>query len=860
MSAVESLPQAKNSSVAETTPRQVSFFETTEMISQLEELLSRVEEIIAPVWPLQDYVAINPYGGLADRQFAEARNYLQSFSKCETLMPLAYYSKLFQQGKIKAIHIEEAIKELHNSGSDHKVTVEDLISKLLDAGVAAEEVESTTAPSTIAEYVSLRSELDWNEVITNEISKHCSAHYDQGQSTWQSPWKEMSLFLAWRSAAEHDRNVEVLGLKDFRTFVESIPHTPDAAIVHCLEKMRVPEHLWEGVLLRMAYSIPGWCAWAKYQDQSQSNQTSGDLHGVLAIRLAFEAALGEAFSLQFDWQTNVDREPAERQLTDERLVLLRASELAFRGKLVDGLLDGGIESKRVKQSRKLAQLVFCIDVRSERIRRHLEAQSAAIETFGFAGFFAMPIEFVPLGAESGSANVPVLLQPQFRLREGLDSVDPALEAEVIAKRQEIRSFRKLWKSFQSSAVSCFSFVETAGLLFAGKLFKGALGWKQSRSDAKFDGIDSDQQYHLAPTLRDLNHQGITTSKQVDLAHGMLKNLGLEKNFARLVAFCGHACQTENNPLAAGLDCGACGGHSGEPNARMAALLLNQPYIRQELAKRGVEIPSDTWFLGGLHNTTTDAISYFDLDQLPETHQIDYEELVRYSEAATHATRIERLPIVDSQSLAGLAKRATDWSEVRPEWGLAGNAAFIIAPRSHTKNLDLDGRSFLHSYDHQDDPNGEVLENIMTAPMIVAHLINMQYYASTVDQKHFGSGTKTIHNVVGKFGILSGNSGDLMTGLPWQSLHSGENYQHEPMRLQAVIAAPLESIDRIINKQSSLAALLENQWLHLIAIDDEGIHRYLPSGDWQLLKEGTRSLEGDSSRNAGKQTSEELALN
>ena len=60
---------------------------------------------------------------------------------------------------------------------------------------------------------------------------------------------------------------------------------------------------------------------------------------------------------------------------------------------------------------------------------------------------------------------------------------------------------------------------------------------------------------------------------------------------------------------------------------------------------------------------------------------------------------------------------------------------------------------------------------MTAPMIVAHWINMQYFASTVDNDHFGSGNKTIHNVVGRFGILSGNGGDLMTGLPWQSLHA-----------------------------------------------------------------------------------------
>ena len=147
-----------------------------------------------------------------------------------------------------------------------------------------------------------------------------------------------------------------------------------------------------------------------------------------------------------------------------------------------------------------------------------------------------------------------------------------------------------------------------------------------------------------------------------------------KDFARLVVLCGHACQTDINPLAAGLDCGACGGHSGEPNARFAALLLNQPNIRQALAERGIEISADTHFLGALHNTTTDAISFFDVDEVPSELSGALQELRVRCGAATKQTQIERLPIVASTSLNDLLKRASDWSEVRPEWGLAGNAA------------------------------------------------------------------------------------------------------------------------------------------------------------------------------------------
>ena len=219
----------------------------------------------------------------------------------------------------------------------------------------------------------------------------------------------------------------------------------------------------------------------------------------------------------------------------------------------------------------------------------------------------------------------------------------------------------------------------------------------------------------------------------------------------------------------------------------------------------------------------------------QSHLGDLEELSGYTAVAGAETRNERMPIVGSDSMEDLLHRASDWAEVRPEWGLAGNAAFIVAPRSLTQNANFDGRTFLHSYDHHRDPDGSVLETIMTAPMVVAHWINMQYYASTVDQHHFGSGNKTIHNVVGRFGILSGNSGDLMTGLPWQSLHTGSDYQHEPMRLQSVIAAPRSSIEAVIAKHELLSNLLTNGWLHLIAIDEATAYRYAEDGSWQAIE-------------------------
>ena len=826
----------------------------TRLLSELiDEIIGEATEVIAPVWPLQDYVAVNPYAGISDRSFLDARAFMRVFSDCESLMPIEHYAAEFHKGRFSVSDIESAIENLSAVGIPLSLTASQIGENLRTMGAVGVKLDrpaATPNPNrpirTIAEYATETTDINWTEAIVEEVSKHCAAHYDQGQSSWSSPYRDLTLYQAWRTVAEYDRNLEIVGLSGFREYVTGLPTTPVAAIVQVLKQLEVPVNFWSKFLLCQAFSIPGWSAWAKFQTHwtDDVGMESNDLTGLLAIRLAYDGALAQAKLLRLKWTSLVhnDAISLKSQWTapgDDsaiRYALLRASEIGYRNCLLRSFSIASEGQLPVKAVQKLAQMVFCIDVRSERIRRHLESQSRDIETLGFAGFFGMAFEYVTLGSSSGRLQLPVLLKPQFNLLEGFQESDSPQETAVVSKRQQNSSWLSLWKSFQTSAVGCFSYVETTGLFYGLKLLQRALCYKSPTAEAKFDRTSNEDLQKLGPTLRGLNQQGITASHQADMAEGMLRNLGLIKDFAALVVFCGHGCQTENNPLAAGLDCGACGGHSGEPNARFAALLLNQPHIRQALMERGIEIPTNTHFLGALHNTTTDTIELFDVEKLPTAQRSNLQELISGCAMATKQTQSERLPIVASKTLNDLLKRASDWSEVRPEWGLAGNAAFIVAPRSLTKNANLDARSFLHSYDYTLDKEGKVLETIMTAPMIVANWINMQYYASAVDNQHFGSGNKTVHNIVGRFGVLSGNGGDLMTGLPWQSLHTGNFFQHLPMRLQVVIAAPREMIDRIITKHEMVSNLLTGSWLHLIAIEGGKMYGFSENGNWEQLDE------------------------
>jgi uncharacterized protein YbcC (UPF0753/DUF2309 family) len=302
-------------------------------------------------------------------------------------------------------------------------------------------------------------------------------------------------------------------------------------------------------------------------------------------------------------------------------------------------------------------------------------------------------------------------------------------------------------------------------------------------------------------------------------------MSLTRGFARLVLLVGHAASTRNNPHAAGLNCGACCGQSGEVNARAAAALLNDSDVRAGLAQRGIEIPETTQFVAGLHNTTTDDLALFDEGAVSATHSAEMADLRAILGRASTVARRERAPrlglseLPDAELHAAVVERSLNWAEVRPEWGLAGNATFIVAPRERSRHLDLEGRAFLHDYRFEEDEDFAILELIMTAPLVVTHWINFQYYASTVDNGRYGSGNKVLHNVVGgHLGVFEGNGGDLRIGLALQSLHDGERFVHAPLRLSVFIEAPRSAIDRVLEKHHKVRELVDNEWLHLFQID------------------------------------------
>ena len=788
--------------------------------SHLDEAVQRACARIAPTWPLDRFIAVNPFWGLIDSPLPAVAAQLQALSGAQLLMPRAWYRQAYREGRLRDEHLHAAL-----GTSDSTVSPQDLRALL-------EQDEPT--PSTRARVVDvvdagrdLMHGLSWSSFVTHSVSQFCAACFDEGQALL-GPGRDRALYASWRQHAQSDRSPALLmGATSCRMHAGELPATARGLVATALEALQVPPQEHERYLWSLLLDVNGWASWCAYRRwtarlDGRDDDTIGEL---LAIRLAWEWMLyrsgGDAVARRWrlamvNW-TQVDAAADAARSNDWLLQV--AMEIAWREPVLRALPAGFGVSRSTTAA---VQAVFCIDVRSERFRRALEATAPSVQTLGFAGFFGMPIDYQPLGSTAVRPQLPGLLAPRLR------ASDTGLGTDARAHRARHLDLAAASTSFRTDALSTFTFVEALGLTYAYKLVKDSLGLGGAPATVDSAGLSRELSARRKPRLIGPVTGGtLELDARCDLAACILRGMSLTHGFARVVLLVGHGSATRNNPHAAGLDCGACCGQTGEVNARVTAAVLNEPGVRQGLAQRGIHVPEGTWFVASLHNTTTDEVELFELDEVPDSHRADLDTLRTWLEEAGARTRTERAGLLglDGTEPSTLHKairaRATDWAEVRAEWGLANNAALIVAPREHCRHLNLDGRSFLHEYRHQEDDGFQVLELIMTAPMVVAHWINFQYYASTVDNARYGSGNKVLHNVVGgHLGVFEGNGGDLRIGLPLQSLHDGQRWVHTPLRLSVFIEAPRHAIDAVLARHAHVQALVTNGWLSLLQLDED----------------------------------------
>jgi uncharacterized protein len=819
----------------------------------------RLAARVLPVhYPLCTFIAVNPLAGLQSMPFEQAIRRAGDLYGVLGTLSESMFRSLYHRGRVTDADVNRALLRRY------PILAEEPDLRLGGRTVTATEllradmVHGDSCPEPFRQY-RIRAEQRAPEVagtIDAHTSKWSAAFL--GQASWPMPGRQLGFYAAWRALAPDDRTLP----RTVRTALRAIAERPDDAALEALDALDVADEARITYLQAHLTRLPGWAAHVQWCGDRGSGI---DLLQYLAMRLSYEAALLRHHS--GDGADTPPQHAAPPTARERAAHLLRVWDIteandsdvataarilsavpvparhmlwqnAFEAHYQDRLLDELASHRPLAPPPAHTHLITCIDTRSEGLRRHLEA-CGGYQTFGFAGFFAVAIRFTDLLGGAPADLCPVLVAPSHDIAEHPVPRDRAAAERRIAGTRNLAGAESAFHAAKESASAPFVLAEAAGwiaapLSAAKTLAPTAVGNLRRRL--------RDAIARPADTLLDVDSMSL--AERVLFAQVTLTTIGLTREFGRLIVLCGHHSVTENNPYQASLDCGACGGQGGGPNARTAAVILNQRDVRDALRSTGIDIPDHTYVLAALHDTATDRVTVLDPHLIPDGHRADVARLEADLTRAGRALAAERsttLPgarrMAPRAAARHVARRSVDWAQVYPEWALAGNAAFVVAPRELTRGINLHRRSFLHSYDATLDADGTALETILTAPLVVAQWINCQYYFSTVAPEVFGAGTKTVHNVVGDAGVIAGHVGDLRLGLPWQSVAHRGRLVHEPQRLLAIVQAPRDRIDAVVARNPILQQLFGNDWVHLAAREQAGEpwQRWTRTG-WQIWSE------------------------
>ncbi|HXU49427.1 MAG TPA: DUF2309 domain-containing protein [Candidatus Binatia bacterium] len=718
-----------------------------------------------------------------------------------------------------------------------------------------------------------------DEVIHPWLIRLCSVFLDQGTAYWPMPKREKGFYESVRTLFSQRGGIfprYLVGLDDEFRRQERLSFSAADAVLDYLDSQSLREADWPEILQAELLALPGWAGLIHKLEQESNlaphETLAFSLMDFLAVRLtmsrvASRRGAAEAVPQESPLKTGEKRRlsRAARIYDAARVLRLsageinRLSESEWSAFVNEVKTFNGLERRRIlhlayerwhereilrglashrryrglfeQRGRPPAQVFFCLDEREESMRRALEEADPCVETYGAAGYFGVAVDYKGIDDPHGAALCPVVIKPEHAVMERPKPEDNALlesrrwrrRVLGLLMRNSLVSSKTLVRGWLStSALGMLSAVPLVGHLLAPRRYALLREWlnteflPEPRTELTLMRNTKESQTAVAGLLT-----GFAPQEKMERVASVLRPAGLTHGFARLVVMLGHGSTSLNNPHESAHDCGACGGRRGGPNARLFAAMANRPEVRERLREEGIDIPADTWFIGGYHDTCSDDVELFDLDTVPATHQADLESIrksldqARAQNARERARRFESfVRTADQQAaLRHVEERSEHLAQPRPEYGHCTNSVCIIGRRSLTQGLFLDRRAFLVSYDATQDSTDGSLSALLGAAVPVCAGISLEYYFSFVDNDRYGCGTKLPHNVTSLVGVMDGHASDLRTGLPWQMVEI-----HEPVRILFVVETTPNRLEKVINASASLKQLVENRWIRVATID------------------------------------------
>ncbi len=777
-------------------------------------LLHVLKHYLPTQGPLKDFVHHNTLHAFQDMKFYDAINKASAIFGYQTTLSLTEYRDLYTIKRITSKILTQVIRE--RKGTEN---VEEWHKRAL-----YKEYDVTLEPRI----GKLRSEwkrlypIDMDNAVQPLLFRIICSYIDQGIAISSFPFEDKGLLYAVRHL-ENYSSVSFFKTKKARDLL----HTESCTITKLLEILVGKEAYFEQYIYDQQFAHRGWSGIVStLEDKPESllYPKKISLNDMIVLELLLEIdALTERFGETWEpLGSSITRSPvdifADEPLTELQEVI-QIWQDAFEWSYYDTVLSGMLltfptQAEKEDTGLKNFQSIFCIDDREYSLRTYVENLDSKAETFGAPGFFGVEFYFHPANAQFYDKLCPAPVTPKYLIKE-------IPKDELHAHQKEI-----MYNKHSHKLVRGLLFSYLLGIPALGKLVVNLINPTMSPAIA-------DAFAHMDPSAdltivykgekdkeKDLQ-VGFKVEEMADRVEKFLRCIGLTKNFSPIVYVIGHGSSSANNPHHGAHDCGACSGRPGLVNARVFAYMANYLPVRELLATRGISIPVSTQFVGGLHDTASDEIKFYDEDVLTKENKERHNKNTRLFEEALDLDAKERsrrfMSISTKQHIKkirkDIKKRSVSYFEPRPELGHGTNALCIVGRRNLTKRLFLDRRAFLNSYDYTTDPNGELLLSVLAPLGTVCGGINLEYFFSRMDNYKLGAGTKLPHNVMGLVGVANSSDGDLRSGLPLQMVEV-----HDPVRLLMVVEHHPEVIKKVIQSNTDLYEWFSNEWIHLVALD------------------------------------------
>ncbi len=778
----------------------------------LEEIIAELKHFLPQQAPLKDFIHHNTLHAFQQSTFHDALHRANELFGYKTYLQLSDYRLLFEQGKISQNALDYSLN-LH----DAKQIKERVLFNNYDENVIP-RIEN------VRKHWKESFHIDMDAMVHPLLFRILSSYLDQGIATWISPFSNEGFLSAIRQLEKSSATSFFRG-KHARELLQD-EHT---SLLDLLNLVVGEEKLFEHYLFDQQFSHPGWSGMVAVLSDNENALLDGKridfkefIHFELLLEIdALDYYFGEIWSpISYrikEQITELFAPIVSNELAQVRAIWQDAYEKTYYDEVLNGLLS---KANNQEESTPLLQSIFCIDDRECSLRRYIEQVHPAIDTFGTAGHFNVEFYFQPEHSPFYTKVCPAPLTPKFLIKE----------IENSSTRKKEWHFNNRVQGLLPGLLISQTLGFWSGLKLLASIFKPIQNAASVSSSRHMDTSASLTIEHKAGEFSEDGLQiGFTVVEMADRLEGLLMSIGLNKNFAPLIYIVGHGSSSANNTHYAGYDCGACSGRPGSVNARVMSFIGNHSGVREELIKRGIEIPDTTQFVGVLHDTCRDEMSYFDEGIISAENNVLHAKNKEYYLKALDLNALERsrrfVVLDSSKSLKKVHNkvklRSASLFEPRPELNHATNTLCIVGRRSVTKGLFLDRRSFLNSFDYTVDPTGKYLLGILNAVAPVCGGINLEYYFSRVDNQMLGAGTKLPHNVMGLIGVANGVDGDLRTGLPNQMIEV-----HDPLRLMVIVEHFPEVVLKTMQINPATYEWFINEWVRIVVIHPTEKSAYL----------------------------------